>query len=98
MITYDQFTYEAGDIDKSLPASREHSVAIIAALVAIEAEHPGTLEYILRTAALTNANFRIKTNCSNPSASLKAQEEIKDWIQWFEDNNLVPEKGGAYES
>lgn len=87
MNSYDQYIYKTNDIDKTMPASRDHTVAIIAALVAIEAEHPGILLYVLRTAALANAGFRLTANCSNSKASMEAQNELSEWIRWFEDNN-----------
>jgi hypothetical protein len=79
-IMSEQFLYESGDIDTSLPTDSRYMPAYIAAMIAIEAEHPGSIPNMFRQMALSNWDFIIKSRCSNPTASLQAQEELKEWI------------------
>lgn len=75
-----QFFYEAGDIDHSMPTDAKYLPTYIAAMIAIEAEHPGSIAYAFRMMALANYDFKLKSRCSKPELSMEAQKALTDWI------------------
>jgi len=70
--------------------------SMVAAIVAIELEHPGTIPWILRILALVDHDFVLKSSTSSPEKSIKAQNELYEWIKWFEAECLDLGEGGYY--
>lgn len=89
-----QFFYEAGDIDNSMPTDAKYLPTYIAAMIAIEAEHPGSIPYAFRMMALANYDFKMKSRCSKPELSMEAQKALSDWILDIYDHMSDHDEGG----
>lgn len=76
-----QFEFLAGDLDVTMPTDAQYLPAYIAAMIAIEAEHPGSIQAAFRQMALANYNFKVSSRCSNPELSMEAQRYLSEWIQ-----------------
>lgn len=53
---------------------------IIAAILTIEVESPGTLNHVLRLMALVADDWVIKTKSSDPVRAMKVQLELESWL------------------
>lgn len=58
-------------------------VAMIAAICAIESEHPGTLSMVFRLCALAGDGFSFQSKCSAPDRSYQVQLELDRWLREF---------------
>jgi hypothetical protein len=88
-----QFTVESNDMI-DIDTDSLQVEALLAAIIAIERDHPGFMLWCVRTAALANAGFRLTARTSNVGASLRAQEELKDWLDWYSKEILHVNQGG----
>lgn len=74
-----QFTYKKDDcLDFDL--DNINASKIIAALLTIEVDSPGTLKHVLRLMALVADDWSITTNTSDPVRALSAQRELESWL------------------
>jgi hypothetical protein len=90
-----QFSYEAGDIDTTMPTDAKYLPTYIAAMIAIEAEHPGSIPNAFRQMALANYDFKVKSRCSQPELSMEAQKALSDWILDIYNHMSEGQEGGA---
>lgn len=76
-----QFRCETDDILSFSLQETASMAALIAYLLAVESEHPGTLAWVVRQVALADNNWRLTTRSSDPSKSLIAQHEAVGWMK-----------------
>jgi hypothetical protein len=77
-----QFEYKDGDIF-TFNTENVDVASFIALVIATEADHPGTLAAVIRQLALVLADFRLSSSSTNPSLSLKAQEELVEFLMGY---------------
>lgn len=70
--------------------------ALLAVLIEIESEHPGTLAYCVRLMALAADGWHFKATASNAGRSLKVQQELVDLLTDI-DKSLQNRKEGYHE-
>lgn len=58
--------------------------ALIALLLAVENEHPGTLAWLVRIAALIDDNFVMNCRSQSPERSIDAQRRTLGWLHEFD--------------
>jgi len=79
-----QFNYTANDC---MHYSQEEfdTTTLILALIALDAERPGFLEYCVRAGALADSGWSFTSRASNPEGSMVAQSQFREWMAEFED-------------
>jgi hypothetical protein len=87
------FNVEKGDLVK-VDWSTASQLSMIAALVAIDAANPGTLQWVMRQVALAMGNWNMSSSVSDPAESIKDQQTLIDWLRWFD--KLEPKDQDAY--
>lgn len=79
----DSFVYKGNDLVIKPRSDADYLSAMVAAIVAIEVDHPGTLAHVLRAMALSNAGWRITSSVTDSLRSMDAQRELADWIEEY---------------
>jgi hypothetical protein len=79
-----QFNYAANDC-MSYSQGEFNTTTLILALIALDAERPGFLEYCVRAGALADSGWSFTSRASNPEGSLAAQTRFREWMAEFED-------------
>jgi len=74
-----QFDYSSNDcLDFDINVI--NGAKIIAAILTIEVESPGTLNHVLRLMALVADDWVITTKSSDPIRAIKVQKELESWL------------------
>lgn len=79
----DSFVYKGDDLAIKPRTDADYMSAMIAAIIAIESERPGTLAYVLRAMALSNAGWRTTSSVTDPLGSINAQQELAAWLDKY---------------
>lgn len=86
-----QFRCETGDLTDFKIRETASAAALVAYLLAVDFEHPGTLAWVVRQVALADNNWQLKARSSNPDLSLACQRDAIAWME--EQDHLLVQRG-----